>query len=51
MKAEVEKMFLIYVNDFLSVEYFAEYFSLEMPYARKLIKIGRKLNDRRVKNV
>lgn len=51
MKNKVETMFLIYVNDFLSVEYFAEYYSLELPYAQRIIKIGRKLNDRKSKYV
>jgi len=38
-------IYLIYVNDFLSVERFAEYYTLSVDGANLLINEGRRLNN------
>ena len=38
-------IYLIYVNDFISVERFAEYYSLSVDGANLLINQGRNLNN------
>jgi len=48
-KRKVETLFLDYVNNFLSVERFAEYYGMDMDKANRVIKIGRKINDKRSK--
>lgn len=46
MKAKIEKLYLSYVNDFLTTERFAEYYNMDISKAYRLIKIGRKLNSK-----
>ncbi len=41
----VLRLYLSYVNDFLTVEVFAEYYNLSESTAIKTIEIGRKLNN------
>lgn len=48
MKNKLMDMFLDYFNNFLSVERFAEYYGLTEAKARRVIKIGRDLHERRV---
>lgn len=51
MKNKVESLYLTYVNDFLTVDRFAEYYGFERWYAARLINIGRRLNHRKTKAV
>lgn len=39
------KLYLDYVNNFLTVERFAEYYNMSTDYAGHVISIGRKLNQ------
>lgn len=41
-------IFMDFFNNFLSVDRFAEYYSLEIKQAEKAIKLGRKIHDKRV---
>lgn len=49
MKKGVELLYLSFVNDFLSVERFAEYYDFTLKKARRIIDIGRKINHRKSK--
>ena len=42
-----EDLFIEYVNNFLTVERFAEYYELDVNVAQSVIDIGRAINDRR----
>ena len=48
---KVESLYLQYVNEFLTVERFAEYHGLGLEKAHRLLQIGRKLNDRKYQYV
>ena len=39
----VERLYLEWVNNFISIERFAEYFNLTLEQAEKVIKVGRKM--------
>ena len=39
----VEILYLEWVNNFISIERFAEYFKLTLEQAEKIIKVGRKM--------
>lgn len=39
------ELYLDYVNNFLTVERFAEYYNMSESYANHVIEIGRKLNE------
>jgi hypothetical protein len=41
-------LYLIYVNDFLTTEVFAEYYGLEEDDARKLLEVAKKSHEQRV---
>jgi hypothetical protein len=41
-----EELYLDYVNDFLTVERFANYYGMSKEYANHVIEIGRKLNNK-----
>ena len=47
---ELEKMYLDYVNNFLTVERFAEYYSISVKEANDIINLGRILNHSKYKN-
>lgn len=47
MKSAIESLYLDYFNNFLSVDYFAEYYGITIEKARRILYIGRKLNHRR----
>jgi hypothetical protein len=47
MKHTIERMYLEYVNDFLSVSGFADHYDITIEKATRIINIGRKLNQRR----
>ena len=44
LKQQIEKMYLDYFNNFLSVYRFAEHYNIEPEQAYKVIDIGRRLN-------
>lgn len=46
MKQHVETLFLDYFNNFLTIERFAEYYEMDIDKAKRVIKIGQKINDR-----
>lgn len=46
-KENIERLYLFYFNDFLTVDYFAEYHGFTVEKAERIINIGRKLNHRR----
>ena len=48
-REKIERLYLSYFNDFLSVAYFAEYYGLSERKAKRVITVGRKLNHRRHK--
>ena len=48
-REKIERLYLSYFNDFLSVAYFAEYYGLSETKAKRVITAGRKLNHRRYK--
>lgn len=41
----IQKLYLSYVNDFVTVEWFAAYYNLSIEGAEKIIKIGRTLTN------
>ncbi len=45
MKQRIETLYLSYVNDFLTVERFSEYYNISIEKANKIINLGRKLNN------
>jgi hypothetical protein len=49
MREKLRVLYLDYVNNFLTVARFAEYYSLQNAKALKIIDLGRKLHERRVK--
>lgn len=46
----IQELYLDYVNNFLTVERFAEYYNLSERKAFKVIELGRQVHERRVKN-
>jgi len=44
MKNKVEELYLDYVNNFLTVECFSEYYGLSLEKGYRVIKIGRAIN-------
>lgn len=49
-RAEIERLYLFYFNDFLTIARFAEYHNISEELAEKILRIGRKLNHRRSKS-
>lgn len=45
MKKRLHALYLSWFNDFLSVEYFAEYYSLTLEQAMRCIDIGRRIHN------
>ncbi len=45
MKKKVERLFLIWLNDFLTVNCFAEYLGISKEKAIRIIRIGHKINN------
>ena len=45
---EIIKMYLDYVNNFISTERFAEYYEVDEEDAIAIINIGRKYRERRI---
>ena len=46
-REKIERLYLSYFNDFLTIAYFAEYYGLSERKANDVIIAGRKLNHRR----
>ena len=46
-KAKIETLYLSYLNDYLTIPVFAEAHGMSEAKALRLIRIGRRLNDRR----
>jgi len=46
-REKIERLYLSYFNDFLTVSYFAEYYGLSERKANDVITAGRKLNHKR----
>lgn len=44
MKNKIEGLYLDYVNNFLTVECFSEYYGLSLEKGYRVIKIGRAIN-------
>ena len=40
------ELYLDYVNNFLTIERFAEYYGMSVDYANHVIEVGRKLNNK-----
>ena len=47
LKSKCLNMYLDWANNFLTVDYFAEYYGINIEKAGKIINIGRLLNNRR----
>lgn len=47
LKQQIEKMYVDYFNNFLSVYRFAEYYNIDEDQAYRVIEIGRRLNHQR----
>lgn len=47
LKQQIEKMYIDYFNNFLSVYRFAEYYEIDEDQAYRVIDIGRRLNHQR----
>jgi len=45
MKQRIETLYLSYVNDFLTVGRFSEYYNISIEKASKIINLGRKINN------
>lgn len=50
MKQKIEDLYLDWFNNFLSVEKFASYHDFSIEKAERIILIGRKLYNRRLKS-
>lgn len=46
-KENIERLFLEWFNNFLTVSYFAEYHGFTIEKSERIINIGRRLNHRR----
>lgn len=46
-KETAQRGYLAWLNDFLTLEVFAEYYGLELPQAHKIVKVGRKIHYRK----
>lgn len=51
MKKELEKMFLDYVNNYLTVWKFAEAYNITSKKANRILYIGRKLHYKKIEVV
>jgi len=47
MNKTIEELYLVYVNDFLTVGMFAEYHELSIQEATTIINVGKRLNNKR----
>lgn len=47
LKQQIERMYIDYFNNFLSVYRFAEHYDIEPDHAHRIIELGRKLNHLR----
>ncbi len=45
MKKKIEKMYLDYVNNFLTVECFSEHYGMSLDNGYRVIVLGRKINE------
>lgn len=48
MKKQLIQFYLDFVNDFLTIQYFADYYNITVSEAETLIKIGKKYHERQV---
>lgn len=46
MKQELLRLYLIYVNNFLTIRRFAEYYGIRLDKAYRIVRLGSKLNNR-----
>ena len=46
MKKYLHALYLSWFNDFLSIEYFAEYYNLSLEQAIRCIDIGRRIHNK-----
>jgi hypothetical protein len=51
MFTKIQSLYLSWVNDFISVARFAEYYEISEEYAYKLIRVGREVHERHVSKV
>ena len=49
MKSQIVYLYLMYVNDFITVDGFAQYLQIDIDKASRIINIGRKLVNKGVK--
>lgn len=49
MKQRLAEIFLDWFNNFLSVEYFAQYYGFTEEKARRVIALGRKIHEKRAR--
>lgn len=49
MKTKLQNLFLDYFNNFLTVPYFAEYYGFSVEKAKRIIKLGEKIHEKRRK--
>jgi len=49
MKQKIINLYLMYVNDFITVDGFAQYLQIDIEKASRIIDIGRKLVNKGVK--
>ena len=47
MKKKIEKMYIDWFNNFVTLERFASYYNITIEKAERVIKIGRKINHRK----
>ena len=45
LKHDAQKLYLSWVNDFLTIDYFCEYYGLTKKGANAYINIGRRINE------
>tara|TARA_Y100001938_G_C8072290_1_gene423862 strand:+ start:1022 stop:1195 length:174 start_codon:yes stop_codon:yes gene_type:complete len=48
---KLEVLYLDYFNNFLTVEKFAEFYGMTTNKALKLIELGRKINNERIREI
>ena len=48
---KLEVLYLDYFNNFLTVEKFAEFYGMSTNKALKLIELGRKINNERIREI
>lgn len=49
MKHKIEKLYLDYFNNFVTLAGFASYYGIEPTKANRIIELGRKINNKKPK--